>query len=122
MPYWKISMAAMVRRMRDLGVTSEDGYGSLYISIDRRRRESLSTRRWHRSARLRVEGDVLPSSFMSSEDEFMKAAVLPGDLMMTAFGGYRGAPQSMQAQVLRMPTRPRMWRFYILAPRAAETT
>lgn len=108
-PYWKVSIAAMVRRTRDLGIISDDGYRNLYISISRRKwrrvepfDEEMAPERPALASKCL---SVLSSSMLSSEDEFMKATALPDDFMMTLFDGYRRSSRQKQAQIIQMPER-----------------
>jgi Zn-dependent peptidase ImmA (M78 family) len=108
-PYWKVSIAAMVRRTRDLSIISEDGYRNLCISISRRkwrRVEPFDEEMAPERPALASKGlGVLSNSLLSSEDEFMKATALPDDFMMTLFNGYRRSLRQKQAQVIQMPRR-----------------
>lgn len=110
-PYWKTSIAAMVRRTRDLGIITEDGYRNLYISISRRKwrktepfDEELAP---ERPALAKKCLDVIAGSMVGSEDEFIKMTALPDDFMMTIFGGYRRVPRSNQGEILHLPMRAR---------------
>lgn len=110
-PYWKTSIAAMVRRTRDLGVITEDGYRNLYISISRRKwrktepfDEELAP---ERPALAKKCLDVIAGSMVGSKDEFIKMTALPDDFMMTIFGGYRREPRSNQGEILYLPMRAR---------------
>lgn len=107
--YWKTSIAAMVRRTKDLDIISEDSYRNLYISISRRR--------WRKTEPFDEEMapeypalakkclNIISNSMMNSEDEFIKTTALPDDFMMTLFGGYRRTSQINQGRVLKLPTR-----------------
>lgn len=106
-PYWKVSIAAMVRRTRDLGIISEEGYRNLYISISRRKWRKVEPfdeeMAPERPALAKKCLDVISGSMMGSEDEFMKMTALPDDFMMTLFGGYRRVPRARQGQVIHLP-------------------
>lgn len=108
-PYWKVSIAAMVRRTRDLGIINEDGYRNLYISISRRKwrkTEPFDTEMApERPALARKCLDFIAGSITGSEDEFVKATALPEDFMLTLFGGYRKSPRSGWGQVIELPSR-----------------
>ena len=110
-PYWKTSIAAMVRRTKDLGIITEDGYRNLYISISRRKwrkvepfDEEIAP---ERPALAKKCLDVIAGSMVGSEDEFIKMTALPDDFIMTIFGGYRRVPRSGQGQVIQLSMRSR---------------
>ena len=104
-PYWKTSIAAMVRRTRDLGIITEDGYRNLYISISRRKWRKVEPydeeMAPERPALAKKCLDVISNSLVSSEDEFLKMTALPNDFMKTIFGGYRRVPRATQANVIQ---------------------
>lgn len=110
-PYWKTSIAAMVRRTKDLGIISEDGYRNLYISISRRKWRKVEPfdeeMAPERPALAKKCLDVISNSMVGSEDEFMKMTALPDDFMMTLFGGYRRIPRANQGSVLQWPMKRR---------------
>lgn len=110
-PFWKTSIAAMVRRTRDLGIITEDGYRNLYIAISRRKwrkiepfDEELAP---ERPALAKKCLDVIAGSMVSSEDEFIKMTALPDDFMLTIFGGYRRVPRLNKGKILHLPMRSR---------------
>lgn len=109
-PYWKTSIAAMVRRTKDLGIISEDSYRNLYISISRRRWRKVEPfddeMAPERPALARKCLDIISTSMMGSEDEFIKMTALPEDFLMTIFGEYRRLSRADQCQVLRLSMKP----------------
>ena len=108
-PYWKVSIAAMMRRTRDLGIISEDQYRNLYISISRRKWRKVEPFDEEMAPECPALASkclsVLSNSLLSSEDEFMKATALPDDFMMTLFRGYRRSARQNQAQIIQMSRR-----------------
>ena len=101
----------MVRRRKDLGIISEDGYRNLYISISRRKWRKVEPfdeeMAPERPALAKKCLDVISNSMVGSEDEFMKMTALPDDFMMTLFGGYRRIPRANQGRVLQLPMKRR---------------
>lgn len=110
-PYWKTSIAAMVRRTKDLGIITEDRYRNIYISISRRKWRKVEPfdeeMAPERPALAKKCLDIIAGSMVGSEDEFMKMTALPDDFVMTIFGGYRSVPRSSQGKVLHLPMRTR---------------
>lgn len=106
-PYWKTSIAAMVRRTRDIGIITEEGYKNLYIAISRRKwrkaepfDEEIAP---ERPALARKCLDIIAGSVLGSEDEFLKMTALPNDFMMTLFGGYRRNLSSSHGKIVHFP-------------------
>ena len=92
-PYWKVSISAMIRRSKDLGIIDDAAYQRLCIGMTRRkwRREEpfdneLSP---ERPALARKCFSVIGSSFDLSEDDFKMSTGLPNDFVDDILGGYR---------------------------------
>ena len=109
-PYWKTSIAAMVRRTKDLGIITEDGYRNLYVSISRRRWRKIEPfdeeRMPEQPAAARKCLDVISDSMVGSMDEFMNSTALPDDFIRMLFGERRKAHHANGGKVFRISTTP----------------
>lgn len=89
-PYWRCSIQAMIRRIKDLGYIGEGDYRRLNISISRRKWRKIEPfdldAPEERPALARKCLAVIQTSFAKSEDAFYNETCLPMDFGREIFG------------------------------------